>query len=138
MYRQPHVALWEGKEGFRQLALGAKHACMLAKSFLEEDCDVAITDVLTNDTARIYRAGLKDSDYRIVRLMPTWEESLKRLRGKGTISDDEALFIYKLQEQLSNFDHTIDNTNLKPESVLMELENFFTNKKWRGKLSWWQ
>lgn len=31
MYRQPHVALWEGEEGFRQLAIGAQHACLLAK-----------------------------------------------------------------------------------------------------------
>ena len=122
MYRQPHVALWEGQEGFRQLEIGVRHACLLAKSFSDEGCDVAITDILTNETAKIYRENLSDYDYRIIRLMPTWEESLTRLHGKGTITDEEAKFVYNLQIKLIDFDKSIDNTNFKPEEVLTQLE----------------
>jgi len=122
MYRKPHVALWEGEEGFRQLILGVQHACLLAKSFSDEGCDVAITDILTNETAQIYREALKDYNYKIIKLNPTWDESLKRLRGKGTITDEEAKFVYDLQTKLADFDKSIDNTNLEPEEVLDQLK----------------
>jgi len=122
MYRQPHVALWEGEEGFKQLNLGTRHACLLAKSFSDEGCDVAITDILTNETAQIYREILKEYDYKIVKLNPTWDESLKRLHGKGTITDEEAKFVYDLQTKLTDFDKSIDNTNLTPEEVLARIK----------------
>jgi len=38
--------------------LGARNACALAANFLADDIDVVITDVLTPDTAALYRALL--------------------------------------------------------------------------------
>lgn len=61
-------------------------------------------------------------DFTIIKLDPSWEESLKRLHGKGTIADEEAKFVYDLQTKFTDFDKRIDNTDIKPEEVLAQLE----------------
>jgi hypothetical protein len=48
-------APWEGDAGARQRLLGARNACALAANFLAEDIDVVITDVLTPESAVLYR-----------------------------------------------------------------------------------
>lgn len=49
------AAPWEGEAGARQRLLGARNACALAVNFLADDIDVVITDVLTPDSAVLYR-----------------------------------------------------------------------------------
>ena len=49
------AAPWEGEEGVRQRLLGARNACGLAANFLADDIEVVITDVLTPDSAALYR-----------------------------------------------------------------------------------
>ncbi len=116
MLRQPHVAPWDGEAGLAQHRLGVSHACLLANSFVAEDCEVVILDVLWADLAQRYRQAL--ADVRILRLLPTWEESLRRLHARPpTISDAEAQWVYATQAQLTDFDYNLDNTNMSPQDV---------------------
>ena len=117
MLRKPHLAPWEGDEGLSQHRLGVRHACLLAKSFAAEDCEVVILDVLWADLPGLYRRELGNA-LRIVRLMPTWDESLRRLHARPpTISDEEARWVYETQVALRDFDHDLDNGALSAEDV---------------------
>lgn len=116
MLRQPHRAPWEGDEGLAQHRLGVRHACMLARSFAAEGYNVVVLDVVWADLGQLYRQELVGCC--IVRLMPSWEESLKRLHARPhTITDAEARWVYDTQVGLTDFDHSIDNSLMPPESV---------------------
>jgi len=122
MLRQPHIAPWDEPEGLAQHRLGVKHACMLAKSFAAEDCEVMILDVLWADLAQRYRDDLRGYPLRIVRLLPSWETSLKRLHERPpSISDSEARWVYDTQLALTDFDLSIDNSALSVEEVARRL-----------------
>jgi hypothetical protein len=118
MLRQPHLAPWDGAAGLDQHRLGVKHACILAKSFLAEGCEVVVLDVVWADLGQLYRQQLAGHYARIVRLMPSWEESLQRLHSRPySITDAEAEWVYTTQQSLQDFDYTLDNTTLAPEAV---------------------
>jgi hypothetical protein len=118
MLRKPHVAPWDGEEGLRQHRLGVHHACLLAKSFVGEGCEVVILDILWSDLAQRHRDELKGYTLRIVRLMPSWEESLRRLHERShSITDAEAKWVYETQVALQDFDYSIDNSTLSAEKV---------------------
>ncbi len=118
MMRQPHFAPWDGTEGLDQHRLGVKHACMLAKSFVAQGYEVILLDVVWADLGQFYRQELFGHYFRIVRLMPSWEESLQRLHNRPhTITDSEAQWVYTTQQLLQDFDHSLDNTTLSPEAV---------------------
>ena len=117
MWRKPHAAPWD-TEGLYQHRLGVKHACMLAKSFVDEQCEVVILDVVWADLGRLYRQKLAGYTLRIVRLMPSWEETLIRIHQRPhSITDDEAQWVYKQQTLLKDFDQSIDNTHMPAEDV---------------------
>src|SRR5207253_2223452 len=118
MLRQPHIAPWEGTQGLDQHRLGVKHACMLAKSFFAEGYEVVLLDVVWADLGQLYHQELVGHYSRIVRLMPSWDESLRRLHERPhSITDAEAQWVYATQQSLQDFDYTIDNTNLSPEDI---------------------
>ncbi len=122
MYRQPHKAPWEGTEGIEQMKIGVENACLLATSFLEKGLDVVITDVVLNETISFYREKLANSSLVIVKLMPTMEEVMRRLHSrKHTISEEEAEWVYKSQENLIGCDEVIDNTQITAEEVVTKL-----------------
>lgn len=111
MLRQPHAAPWDEPEGLAQHRLGVHHACLLAKSFVDEGYETVILDVLWADLPEQYRRELGGYALRIVRLLPTLEESLRRLHARPpSISDDEARWVYDTQESLTDFDYSLDNT----------------------------
>lgn len=116
MLRNPHLAPWPhdppDAPAQGQHRLGIKHACMLAKSFLAERCEVIICDVVGDRLAQHYRDLLVDDDFRIVLLLPTWEACLARLQSRPpTITEVEARLLYDQQSHLSNYDAKIDNTH---------------------------
>src|SRR5258708_19575543 len=82
MLRQPHFAPWDGTQGLEQHRLGVKHACMLAKSFLTEGYEVVLLDVVWPDLGQLYRQEFAGHYLRIVRLMPSWDESLRPLHSR--------------------------------------------------------
>jgi dephospho-CoA kinase len=88
MYRQPHIAPWEGDEGLRQLELRSKHVALLSKAFHEEGCNVIISDVITDSSAQIYKNLLSDIGLKVIRLLPSYGESIRRLHERRhTITD---------------------------------------------------
>ena len=122
MLRQPHVAPWDEPEGLIQHRLGVHHNCLLAKSFVDNDCEVVILDVLWADLAARYRDELSVYALYVVRLLPSWEVSLKRLHGRPpSISDSEARWTYDAQLGLTEFDLSIDNSARTVEHVAQQL-----------------
>lgn len=119
MYTHPHVAPWHGEEGLRQHRIGARHGALLARSFHHLGLEVIILDVLWADLATLYRAELAGLPFRIVRLLPTFDECLRRLHQRPhSISDDEAKWTYDQTAALSTYDLSLDNTRLSPEQTV--------------------
>ena len=118
MFRKPHLTPWDGEAGHRQNVLGLQHACMLAKSFLTNDYDCLVLDVLSDETAGLYRDILKDHNPQLIHLLPSFEEIVRR---NGTrpprLTDEELRMVYEGQTQLRVFDTRIDNTHLSPDEV---------------------
>jgi chloramphenicol 3-O-phosphotransferase len=118
MLRHPHLAPWDGEAGVEQHRLGVRNACLLAKSFVGEEAEVVILDVLWNDLPQIYRRELNGLYLQIVRLMPSWDEALRRLHGRAaSISDNEARWVYDTQEALTAYDVSLDNGAMTADEV---------------------
>lgn len=126
MVVQPHTAAWLGEEGMAQLRLGAKNACTLAHNFIAEGYNVVILDVLTDDTAAIYRTHLALLDHQIVLLLPSLMASLHRNQTRGQwLTDDEVRLLYQWEEALSIYDRKIDNTTQPANELAAELAASF-------------
>ena len=118
MYTQPHIAPWDGEAGLHQHQIGARHGAMLARSFNGLGLEVILLDVLWADIPTIYRTELSGLPLRIMRLLPTFEEALRRHRQRPpSISDDELKWTYNHTAALTDYDLTLDTTNLSPEQV---------------------
>ncbi|MEO8397322.1 MAG: hypothetical protein ABI700_30275, partial [Chloroflexota bacterium] len=86
------------------------------------DCEVVILDVLWADLHLLYRHALAEYSPVIVRLLPGWEVALKRLHQRPhSISDSEARWTYDAQLSLTDFDLSIDNSDLSAEEVAQQL-----------------
>ncbi|MFN8443529.1 MAG: hypothetical protein U0175_22315 [Caldilineaceae bacterium] len=122
MVAQPHVPPWRGEEGMRQLCLGADNACLLAHNFRKAGFHVVILDVLTVETAEIYRSKLAPLEHQIVLLLPTLEQSLQRNQARGQwLTDEEVRLLYTWEEQLTEYDRKIDNSYVSAEELALEL-----------------
>lgn len=120
---QPHKAPWEGEEGHKQQLLGVRHACMLAKSLISENYDVLILDVISDETAQIYKGTLKDSQPKIVLLLPSFEEIKRRNKIRPPrLKEEQIKMLYKQQKSLTKYDLKIDNTNLSAEEVVSKMK----------------
>ncbi len=122
MLRQPHLAPWPtdppDSPAQVQHRLGIKHTCMLARSFVSEGYEAVICDVVGDRLAAYYRELLAGQDFTIVLLLPTWEEALRRLRGRTHgITEDEARLLYDQQQALTDYDHRLDNSTLSAGDV---------------------
>lgn len=123
MFVTPHKAPWEGEEGHAQQLMGVNHACMLAADFLEHDFDVILLDVLSDETAEIYREKLKKYNPQLILLLPTFDEIKRRnLTRPPRLTAAELEMVYKQQTELSVFDMKIDTTELSAEEVAEQVE----------------
>ncbi|HEX5503368.1 MAG TPA: hypothetical protein VFW96_12155 [Thermomicrobiales bacterium] len=122
MVLQPHKAPWEGQEGRAQQRLGVQNACLLARNFLVHRFEVVIHDVLSAETAHLYRQELPGHDPTIVLLLPTFEEIQRRnaLRPPR-LTAEESRSLYQLQAAFTDYDRKIDNTSLSAEEVAAQL-----------------
>lgn len=122
MFRKPHVKPWDGEAGYRQNVLGLEHACMLARSFLANDYDCIILDVLDDETAGLYKEKLNEFNPQLIHLLPSFDEIVRR---NGTrprrLTDNELQMVYEGQVQLGVYDHRIDNSDLSPEEAAAEV-----------------
>lgn len=121
-----HKAPWEGEEGHRQQQLGVKNACMLAKSFSHNGFDVIITDVLSDETAKIYLAKLNESIPKIVLLIPTREEIDRRNTIRPPrLKEGEIANLYEEQLRLKIYDEKIDNSSLTAEEAAEKINQLW-------------
>lgn len=122
MYIHPHKAPWDGEEGKSQQILGVENACLLAKSFAKNNIDIVILDVITDETASLYKKNL--GKVKIILLMPSYEEAHKRFKERPhTISEQEFKMIYEWEKNLTIYDEKIDNTALSPEEVAEKISS---------------
>jgi hypothetical protein len=118
MVVQPHIPPWQGEEGLAQLRLGAANACILADNFNKAFFHVVILDVVTEETAPIYRRLLEQLDHQIVLLLPRLETVLSRNRARGQpLTDAEVELLYGWAQALTDVDQRIDSTDLAEEAV---------------------
>lgn len=118
MVLQPHRPPWQEGEGQKQRILGVKNACLLARNFLEEGYDVAILDVIYNETIGYYRNHLKDLHPEIILLLPTLEETKWRNTQRPPRLDEKEIeMLYASQVELRGFDKKIDNTFIPAEEM---------------------
>lgn len=71
-----HAAPWAGREGLTQQRLGVENACGLSRRLLEHGFEVVLADVVTLDTAALYRDLLPDC--LLVRVHVSFEEARRR------------------------------------------------------------
>lgn len=122
MVLQPHKAPWEGEEGTAQQRLGVVNACALARNFINAGFDVIVLDVLSDETARLYKAELKEIGPRIVLLLPTLDEIKRRNTTRETrLKSAEVEILYDRQQHLTEYDVKIDNTNLTAQELATRL-----------------
>lgn len=118
MVVQPHHAPWEGDEGRAQHRLGARNACLLARRFLDAGYDAVLLDALTDEVAALYRWELGSRGLRIVLLLPSYEEVLRRNRVRGPrLNQAEVAMLYEQHARLTDYDERIDTTALTAEEV---------------------
>lgn len=115
-----HAAPWDGDEGRRQQRLGVVNGCAVAGTFTANGIDVVIVDVLTDQTAGLYRQLLRDP--LIVQLTAAYDEAVRRAHTREIhLTRDEFRRLHDEQGRLTAFDHRIDTTDLSPDRTVAEL-----------------
>lgn len=122
MVVQPHIAPWRGEAGLAQLRLGAANACAVARNCVAAHLNVVILDVLTDETAHLYRTVLADLPHHIVLLLPSLPEAVLRNQTRGQfLTDAEVELLYTWQEQLTVYEQKIDNSTLPAAALVPQL-----------------
>jgi len=128
MVKSPHKAPWQGEEGHKQQLLGVSNACLLAKEFIKNNFSVIVLDVLSDETAKIYKETLAQYQPKIILLLPSWQEIVRRNKTrKAKLTDEELKMVYKQQTNFKTFDEKIDNSNLSAEETADNLSKFIND-----------
>jgi hypothetical protein len=118
MLVQPHAATWDGPEGHRQRLLGVRNASALIRNFHSTGCDVIVADVLTNETASVYRAELAPLDITVVRLVIDKDEGQRRTAHRHyALQDHEIEWLYEEAEALTDFDRELSTASSLDETL---------------------
>ncbi len=123
MFVQPHHAPWQGEEGKAQQFLGVQHVCQLARGFSNAGWKVVILDVVSNETAPIYRSEL--NNLKIVQLLPEFKELERRFNERGPVlTKEELMDVYRGQVKLKYYDARVDNTYLSPSGTVKTIAEY--------------
>ena len=129
MVKNPHKASWQSEEGKHQQLLGVSNACLLTKEFIKNDFSVIILDVLSYETAKFYKDNLNEFEPKLVLLLPTWEEIVRRNKTRERrLTDEELKMVYQQQTELKTYDKKIDNTKLSAEEVAEKLVEYMNDE----------
>jgi hypothetical protein len=102
-----HAAPWEGAEGRAQQRLGVVNACGLARSFGRRGYDVVVVDVVSDETAALYRELLEEP--LIVRLAVSYREAVRRARGREVfLTWEEFRMLYEQQAAMGAADRVVE------------------------------
>lgn len=118
MFVQPHRAPWQGEEGKAQQILGVRLVCALASGFADAGWEVLVLDVVSDQTAPLYRALLAGRQPQIVQMLPRFAEIKRRFDARGPVlTDEELTLVYDEQRRFKDYDLRIDNTAQTPEET---------------------
>jgi len=108
------AAPWEGAEGLRQQELGVRNACALARSLRENGFDTIVADVLTPETADLYRSLL--DDVLLIQLLVSRDEARSRAAQRRVyLTHEEFESLHAAQEvEPPKVDVRLDVTRLTP------------------------
>lgn len=106
------VAPWQGPEGRLQQRLGVENTCDLTQRFLAHGIEVAIADVLTPETARLYRRLLPDAV--VVHLQVSLAEAWRRAATRAIYLTEEEFEALHVADQTDPpaADHRLDVSGL--------------------------
>jgi len=122
MVIQPHRAPWKGTEGARQQQIGVLNACALARNFQAYDFPAMIHDVISAETAKVYRQELSDYALKIVLLLPAFDEAARHNDSRpARLTAAEIYLLYHAQSAFQDYDIRIDNTTLSADDVAIQL-----------------
>ena len=122
MVLQPHKAPWDGAEGARQQQLGVLNACALARNFQTYNFPVVIHDIVSAETATVYRQELSAHGLKIILLLPAFDEVRRRNDSRpARLTAAEIHMLYQSQSALRDYDFRIDNTTLSADDVATQL-----------------
>ncbi|GAA3598943.1 hypothetical protein GCM10022419_098280 [Nonomuraea rosea] len=119
-----HAAPWNGPEGLRQQRLGVLNGCSLARNFLDGDIDVVIVDVLTDNTAGLYRAALPD--VLILKLEVDFREAARRAGTRPAyLKPEEFRALHDQQHDFTDGDVRLDVTRLSAQDAAAQVEDIW-------------
>jgi predicted kinase len=103
-----HAAPWDGESGLVQQRLGVENACDLARRFHGENIEVVIADVVTLETAALYRERLPA--VMIVHLRISVAEARRRATQRPVHLTDEEFELLHAQQPVDArlYDHVIE------------------------------
>lgn len=111
MLVKPHAAPWAGEEGQRQQMLGVRNACALVRNFRADGSDVVVPDVVTNESAGLYRAEI--AGVRIVQLLVRVETAIERARRRHySLTEEEMQHLHAGQAAFMDADLRLDTEEL--------------------------
>lgn len=118
--------LWGGEEGVAQHRLAALNACLLARSFVRYRFDVVIADVLTPQTARVYRSQLPGC--LLVHLVVPFAEAQRRAAMRHRwLTDEEFRELHRNDASSPPVvDHRLGVGKLSFEEQLAVVEELWT------------
>jgi len=106
-----HAAPWDGTEGQLQQRIGVENACDLARRYLHWGIDVVLSDVLTSETAALYRHLLPS--ILIVQLRLPLAEARRRANLRPVyLTEDEFNALPALQANDLAPDHILEVASL--------------------------
>ena len=103
-----HAAPWDGEAGLFQQRLGVENACDLARRFASSGIEVVIADVVTVQTAELYRTRLPS--VLIVHLRISLAEARRRATQRPVyLTEDEFELLHRQQpSDAQPYDHVVD------------------------------
>ncbi|WP_326633092.1 hypothetical protein OIE67_47780 [Nonomuraea fuscirosea] len=119
-----HAAPWEGAEGLCQRRLGVRNGCAVAGNLLADGIDVVIADVLTDDTAALYRELLPE--VLIVELAVEFGEAERRAGTRPVhLTPGEFRELHERQGEFSAGDVRVDTTGLSVRDAVARVRGIW-------------
>jgi hypothetical protein len=121
-----HVPPWRGPEGHRQQRLGVANACDIAGRLHAAGFDVVVADVVTPDTARVYRRELPNC--LIVHLVVLRAEAVRRARTRRVwLTDEEFEALHQADQDVPPpADHRLDVRALRLEDQAAAVQSLWS------------
>lgn len=119
-----NAAPWRGAEGARQWRLSVANCCSLARNFTDSGFDVAIADLLTNETAALYRQHLPD--VLVVELVVDYDEALRRAHTRPVyLTWEEFRMLHDRNKSFSAAEARVEITGLSVEDSVAAIRDLW-------------